>query len=118
MPTGLFKTELSFIALLHIKKYDLNARKKFAQHKLFSEHFDMNAKKIVTESELGALAKQFREKAGRTKSEAAQELDVGRPSVQLAEENPEQSLTSLRIRLIETYSPYRVIGPVYLLKRK
>jgi DNA-binding XRE family transcriptional regulator len=78
----------------------------------------MSNKKIVTESELASLAKQFREKAGRTKIEAAQELGVGRPSVQLAEENPEQSLTLLRIRLIERYSPYRVVGPVYLLQKK
>ena len=78
----------------------------------------MSNKNIVTESELATLAKQFREKAGRTKNEAAQELRVGRPSVQLAEENPEQSLTLLRIRLIEAYSHYRVIGPVYLLKKK
>ena len=78
----------------------------------------MNMKKIVPESELATLAKQFREKAGRTKMEASEDLGVGRPSVQLAEENPEQSLTSLRIRLIEAYSPYRVVGPLYRLEKK
>jgi len=75
-------------------------------------------KKIIAESELAALAKQFRKKADRTKMEAAQDLDVGRPSVQLAEENPEQSLTALRIRLIEKYSSYRVVGPLYRLEKK
>jgi len=38
--------------------------------------------------------------------------------VQLAEENPEQSLTALRIRLIEKYSSYRVVGPLYRLEKK
>ncbi len=78
----------------------------------------MSMKKIVAEAELGSLAKQFREKAGRTKIEAAAGLGVGRPSVQLAEENPEQSLTALRIRLIEKYSSYRVVGPLFRLERK
>ena len=57
----------------------------------------MANKQCFLESELGALAKSFRLKAGRTKDETAVELKVGRPSVQLAEENPEQSLTKLRI---------------------
>lgn len=78
----------------------------------------MPIKTLVAESDLATLAKQFREKAGRTKIEAAGELGVGRPSVQLAEENPEQSLTSLRIRLIEKYSSYRVVGPLYRLEKK
>jgi hypothetical protein len=78
----------------------------------------MANKRCFLESELGALAKSFRLKAGKRKDEAALELKVGRPSVQLAEENPEQSLTKLRIRIIETYSPYRVVGPVFVLKRK
>jgi DNA-binding XRE family transcriptional regulator len=78
----------------------------------------MRRQNFVTETQLAALAKQIRRRAGKTKHEAAAELRVGRPSVQLAEENPEQSLTKLRIRLIEKYSPYRVVGPVYLLKRK
>ena len=75
-------------------------------------------KKYYADSELAALAGAFRLKAGKTKEEAALELGVGRPSVQHAEETPGQSLTKLRIRMIETYSPYEVVGPVYLLKRK
>jgi hypothetical protein len=78
----------------------------------------MVQKKYHAESELGELAKRFRSQSGRTKDEAARELGVGRPSVQLAEENPEQSLAKLRIRLIEKYSPYKVVGPVYLLEKK
>ncbi len=78
----------------------------------------MAKQRIATEAELAGLAKEFRLKAGKTKIEAASELGVGRPSVQHAEESPQQSLTTLRIRLIEKYSPYKVVGPVYLLKRK
>jgi hypothetical protein len=78
----------------------------------------MAKKRIVTETELAGLAKESRLQAGKTKIETAAELGVGRPSVQMAEENPEQHLTRLRIRMIEKYSPYKVVGPVYLLERK
>lgn len=78
----------------------------------------MSKKRNVTEAALASLAKEFRAKSGRTKIEAAAELGVTRPTVQLAEENPEQSLTRLRIRMIETYSPYQVAGPYYRLERK
>lgn len=78
----------------------------------------MAKKKYFHESEMADLAKEFRSKSGKSKEEAAAELGVGRPAVQLAEGTPGQSLTKLRIRLIEKYSPYKVIGPVYLLERK
>jgi hypothetical protein len=78
----------------------------------------MQIKGTVAERELAALAKKFREAAGKSKTVAARELGVSAPSVFNAEERPELSLTSLRIRLIERYSPYRVLGPVFLLKRK
>jgi DNA-binding XRE family transcriptional regulator len=70
------------------------------------------------ESELGELAKLFRSKSGKTKEEAAHELGVARSSLQLAEGTPGESLTKLRIRIIEKYSSFKVVGPVYLLKRK
>lgn len=78
----------------------------------------MSNKQSVTEAELATLAKEFRLKSGRTKIEAAAELGVTRPTVQNAEENPDQSLTRVRIRMIETYSPYKVSGPYYRLERK
>lgn len=78
----------------------------------------MPRNKLILESELAALAKQFRLKEGKKKSEAADELGVARPTLQLAEENPEQSLSKVRIRMIEKYSPYKVVGPVYVLKKK
>jgi DNA-binding XRE family transcriptional regulator len=78
----------------------------------------MPRSQIVTEAELAGLARQFREQAGKTKNEAAVALRVGRTSVQLAEENPEQSLNKLRIRLIEKYSGFKITGPYYRLEPK
>lgn len=78
----------------------------------------MPQKRFLSESKLAALAKEFRLKAGKKKAAVARELGVKRPTIQLAEENPEQSLTRLRIRMIQKYSPYKVIGPVFLLERK
>lgn len=78
----------------------------------------MSKKQHVTEAELASLAKEYRLKSGRTKIEVAAELGVTRPTVQNAEENPDQSLTRVRIRMIETYSPYKVSGPYYRLERK
>ena len=78
----------------------------------------MPPKKLFDPAELGALAKSYRLKSGKRKGDAADEFGVARTSIQLAEENPEQSLTALRKRLIEAYSPYRVVGPVYFLERK
>jgi DNA-binding XRE family transcriptional regulator len=78
----------------------------------------MPSKKLFSESELAAVAKRCRLKSGKKKSEAAEDLGVTRPTMQLAEENPEQSLTRLRIRIIEKYSSYKVVGPVYLLQKR
>jgi hypothetical protein len=76
------------------------------------------SKRYVSELELAALAKQFRLKAGKTKIGTAALLGVGRPSVQLAETDLEQSLFKLRKRIVEIYSPFRVTGPFYRLERK
>lgn len=78
----------------------------------------MPKKKYFRESELAELAKECRLKSGKTKEAACEELQVNRSAVQLAEGNPEQSLTKLRIRLIEKYSPYKVTGPFYVLEKK
>ena len=76
------------------------------------------ASKFIPESALPSIAKECRLKAGKTKIQIAAELGVTRPSVQLAEENPEQRLGSLRIRIIETCSDYAVEGPFYRLTKK
>ena len=78
----------------------------------------MRANRAVKESELAALAKQFRQAAGKSKADVARELDVAAPTIFGAEESPEMSLTKLRVRMIEKYSPFKVIGPVFLLKRE
>ena len=75
-------------------------------------------KTMYFEGDLPALAKQFREKSGKRKIDLARELRVGPPTIQQAEEYPEMSLTKVRKRIIETYSPYKLVGPVFFLKRK
>lgn len=78
----------------------------------------MTRKQLFKESELAALAKQFREKSGKTKAELAREFGVNRATIQLAEEYPERSMTSMRCRIIEACSPFRVGGPGYWIERK
>jgi len=78
----------------------------------------VRTKQPFPEQHLAALAKQFRQAAGKSKVDAARELGVAAPTIFNAEEKPLMSLTKVRIRLIETYSPFRVVGPVFHLERK
>lgn len=78
----------------------------------------MAHKQPLTENDLAALAKRFRKKAGKTRAEAGRELGVSHVSIHRAEENPEVSLLKLRLRMIEAYSPFKVVGPVFYLERK
>ena len=78
----------------------------------------MRSKDILAERELAALAKKYRQAAGRSRSEAARDMNVKHPSIFHAEESPGKSYVKLRVRLIETYSPFKVTGPVYLLEKK
>lgn len=78
----------------------------------------MPQKQMLTERELAALAKRFRKEAGKNRSQAGRDLNVSHVSIFRAEENPEESLLRLRIRMIEAYSDYLVAGPVFYLKRK
>ena len=78
----------------------------------------MPKKDLVAEAELAALAKEFRLRSGKSKADIARELNASRPAVQQAEENPEQSLTKLRIRIIEACSPYTMEGPLFRLRKK
>ncbi len=75
-------------------------------------------KKMYAENELAALAKECRQKAGKSKADVARELEISEPSIFNAEEKPELSLTKLRVRIIEMYSSYKVSGPVFVLERK
>ena len=78
----------------------------------------MKRKELVLEAELGALAKKFREKAGKNRAVAARELGVARPTIIQAEEMPEKALFKIRKRIIEAYSPYRLAGPAYWIEKK
>ena len=78
----------------------------------------MAKKTFLTESDLANEAKKAREAAGRRKIQAARELGVSHTAIFNAEEKPELPLTKLRIRIIGTYSKFRVVGPVYYLERK
>lgn len=78
----------------------------------------MRTKHPFPETQLAGLAKQFREAAGKSKVDAARELGVAAPTIFNAEERPEMSLTKIRVRLIEAYSPFKVVGPVFFLQRK
>jgi DNA-binding XRE family transcriptional regulator len=78
----------------------------------------MRQKDPVAEAELARLAKKFREAAGKTRAEAARDMGIKHPSIFHAEESPEKGYLKLRIRMIEKYSPFKVIGPVFLLEKK
>ncbi len=70
------------------------------------------------EKDLAELAERFRKKAGKTRAQAAREMDVSQTSIFHAEESPEQGLLKLRIRMIERYSHLTVTGPIFCLKPK
>jgi hypothetical protein len=75
-------------------------------------------KKFYAPNELAELAKKAREQSGDKKADVAREFKVNRSSVSVAEEKPDVSMTALRIRIIEKYSPYKVTGPFYMLEKK
>jgi hypothetical protein len=118
MPTGLFKTLFSFIYYFIPENEGARQEKSVAKAAIFWFGLTMRVKNFVGEKKLAALAKQFREASGKSKADAARQLRVSAPSVFNAEERPELSLTGLRIRMIETYSLFKVVGPVFHLKRK
>lgn len=78
----------------------------------------MSRKATINEKDLAIMAKTFRLKAGKTRAQAARDMEVSQTSIFHAEESPEQGLVKLRIRMIEAYSAFKVSGPVYLLETK
>jgi DNA-binding XRE family transcriptional regulator len=78
----------------------------------------MNDCKILDDRKLAALARKFREAAGKTQGEAARELKVSRPAIVQAENDPEKSFFSLRKRIIEKYSQFKLVGPAYWLEER
>jgi hypothetical protein len=77
----------------------------------------MRANQIVNAEQLAALAKQAREKAGRTRQQSADDMDVAWASIFQAEEEPHRSLVELRRRMLERYAGLTVEGPVYRLRK-
>ena len=78
----------------------------------------MSNKTTMNENDLALMAKTFRRKAGRTRAQAAREMEVSQTSIFHAEESPDQGLVKLRMRMIEAYSEFTVRGPVFLLEKK
>lgn len=72
----------------------------------------------LDEKDLAALAKKYRKAAGIRRAQAARDMGVSQTSIFNAEETPSQSLLKLRIQMVERYSPWKVIGPVFYLKKK
>jgi len=78
----------------------------------------MPHQRFLIEKELTGLAKRFRKNSGITRAQAARDMGVAQTSVFHAEESPHQSFVKLRVRMIEKYSQFKVVGAVYFLKRK
>jgi hypothetical protein len=78
----------------------------------------MGKARVISESELGALAKAQRESANVTRAQAARDLGVSFASLHQAEEDPTRSLTELRRRIIERYSHFKVVGPEFRLEKR
>jgi DNA-binding XRE family transcriptional regulator len=78
----------------------------------------MLKERSVSENDLARLARRFRKQAGKTRAQAAREMGVSQTSIFQAEEKPAQGLLKLRMRMIEAYSPFKVVGPVFYLKKK
>lgn len=78
----------------------------------------MPTTKWLAEDDLAAIARRFREEAGKSRAQAARDMGVSQTSIFHAEESPEQSLRKLRTRMIEAYSPFEVIVAVFLVRRK
>ena len=53
----------------------------------------------ISERDLVVLAKRFRRQAGKTRAQAAREMEVSQTSIFNAEESPQQSLARLRERM-------------------
>ncbi len=64
------------------------------------------------------LAREAWAASGLTQVQAAEQLGVKHPTFARAVGNPESSLTALRRRIVEAFTPYRVDGPQYVLVKK
>jgi hypothetical protein len=78
----------------------------------------MKEPRLVGEQELACLAKQYRIAAGKTRAQAARDMGIKHPSIFHAEESPELGYHTLRRRMIEAYSRFKITGPLYRLEEK
>jgi hypothetical protein len=78
----------------------------------------MRLKAMIEERRLAEIAKAARLAAKKTKAAVGRELKVSRMTIHQAEEYPGVSLTKLRCRMIERYSDFQVVGPIFMLERK
>jgi len=78
----------------------------------------MSRRATMNENDVAEIAKTSRRRAGKTRAQAARDMEVSQTSIFHAEESPEQGLIKLRVRMIEAYSKFKVRGPVYLLEDK
>lgn len=78
----------------------------------------MSKKPWWTESDLASLAMRFRQQAKKSRAQAARDMGVSQTSIFHAEESPNQSLLKLRTRMIEAYSPYKVVSRVFLIRKQ
>jgi DNA-binding XRE family transcriptional regulator len=77
----------------------------------------VSKKQPLLQKNLAPIARRFRKQAGKTRAQAAREMGVAQTSIFNAEESPGQSLLKLRMRMIQAYSSFKVIGPFYHLKK-
>lgn len=80
-----------------------------------SHNFDyqMDSGQIVTRNELASLAKKARKSKGITQTEAAQLLGTTQPVIAMAENRPDRSYLSVRIKMIHAFTDYRIEGPFF-----
>ena len=71
----------------------------------------------VSPADLPALAREALEASGLTQAQAAEQLGVAQPSVAQALGRT-KGLDALRRRIVEAFTPYRVVGPEYRLVEK
>ena len=73
-------------ALLHASYLTRRQGKCLSKRQTLCMKWKVPKKQIYKEAQLASLAKKFRVKAGKTKAEAARELDISRSTIQHAEE--------------------------------
>jgi DNA-binding XRE family transcriptional regulator len=71
----------------------------------------------IRREDLPKLAREYREKAGDTKMQAAKRLGIPWATVHHAETEPDRPVLGARVRLIQEYSPYAVRAKLVLVPK-